>query len=135
MVDQNLNLKNQNYNSNVKSKDVKIRSYILSLEIIKFVNSLPNQRAFWVIGDQLLRSITSIGANMIEAHSSSSRKEYINYYQISLKSANEARYWLGLLRDSYPELQGQCEIFLQEVMEISNMIAASILTLKGKRKF
>lgn len=67
MISQNSNLKSQNYSSNLKSKDLKIRAYSFSLEVIKFVNELPNKRAFWSIGDQLLRSTTSIGANMIEA--------------------------------------------------------------------
>lgn len=74
MGSQNLNLKSQIDNSNRKSRDVKLRSYHFSLSIIKFVNQLPQQRAFWIIGDQLLRSVTSIGANMIEGQSSSSRR-------------------------------------------------------------
>ena len=135
IITQNSKLKTQNYNSNLKSNDVKIRAYRFSLGIIKFVNELPNQRAFWSIGDQLLRSVTSIGANMIEAKASSSRKEFIKFYEIALKSANEASYWLCLLRDSYPELRNKCEIFLEELQEICNMLGSSILTLKGKRRF
>lgn len=131
---QNSNLKGQNYNANLKSSDVKIRAYNLSLEVIKFINGLPNKRAFWVIGDQLLRSITSIGANMIEAQSSSSRREFIKFYEIGLKSANESKYWLCLLRDSYPDLKTRCSELLDEVIQISNMLASSIITLKGKRK-
>src|SRR3989338_8150689 len=104
-----LNLKTQNYNSNLKSRDVKARAYQFSLDIIRFINDLPNKRAFWAIGDQLIRSATSIGANMIEAQSSSSRREFIKFYEISLKSANEAIYWLSLLRDSYPELKLKSE--------------------------
>jgi len=66
MITQNANRKSQIHNSNIKSNNVKVRAYNFSLSIIKFVNGLPNQRAFWSIGDQLLRSATSIGANMIE---------------------------------------------------------------------
>ena len=135
MITQSSNRKTQNYNSNVKSSDIKIRAYELSLAIIRFINDLPNKRAFWVIGDQLLRAITSIGANMIEAKSSSSRREFIKYYEIALKSANEAKYWLSLIRDSYPELKIKCQKLLDELEEISNMIGSSIITLKGKRKF
>ncbi|OGH19178.1 MAG: hypothetical protein A2868_00040 [Candidatus Levybacteria bacterium RIFCSPHIGHO2_01_FULL_40_15b] len=135
MITQSSNRKTQNYNSNVKSSDIKIRAYELSLAIIRFINDLPNKRAFWVIGDQLLRAITSIGANIIEAKSSSSRREFIKYYEIALKSANEAKYWLSLIRDSYPELKIKCQKLLDELEEISNMIGSSIITLKGKRKF
>lgn len=129
------NRKSQNYNSNLKSNDVKIRAYKFSLDIIVFVNELPNKRVFWSIGDQLLRSVTSIGANMIEAQSSSSRKEFIKFYEIALKSANESKYWLCLLRDSYQDLHQKCVRLIEELSEISNMLASSILTLKGKRKF
>src|SRR5581483_12441644 len=120
MLSPNANGKTQIYSSNLKSKDVKIRAYNFSLEIIKFVNSLPSQRAFWNIGDQLLRCSTSVGANMMEAQSASSRRDFIKYYEIALKSANEAKYWLLLLRDSYSEYQLSCQKLLDEVGEISN---------------
>jgi len=124
-----LNLRSNIYNSNLKSRDVKVRAYQFSLEIIKFVNNLPSKRAFWVIGDQLLRAATSIGANMIEGQAASSRREFIKFYQISLKSANETKYWLSLLKDSYPGLKSDCERLLKESTEICNMLASSLLTL------
>ena len=135
MLAQIVNRKSQNYNSNLKSSDVKIRAYKFSLEIIKFVNELPNKRAFWAIGDQLLRSATSIGANMIEAQASSSKREFIKFYEISLKSANETKYWLSLIRDSYTDFVHSCNKLIEENSEICNMLGASILTLKDKRKF
>lgn len=130
-----LNLKSQINNSNIKSNNIKVRAYKFSLEIIKFVNELPNKRAFWVIGDQLLRSVTSIGANMIEAQAASSKRDFIKFYEIALKSANESKYWLSLLKDSYPELRDDCESFLSELNEISNMLGSSLLTLKGKNRY
>jgi four helix bundle protein len=129
------NLISQNNNSNLKSNNVKIRAYKLSLEMIKFINSLPDKKTFWSIGDQLLCSCTSIGANIIEAQSSSSRKEFIKYYEIALKSSNETKYWLCLLRDSYQDLSQKCKELLQEVIEVSNMLGSSILTLKGKNRY
>lgn len=129
------NLKSQNYISNVKSPDMKVRAYHFSLKIIQFVNELPNKRAFWSIGDQLLRATTSIGANMIEAKASSSKREFIKFYEIALKSANETKYWLCLLRDSYPELKPASTSLLKEAEEISNMLGSSVLTLKGKNRF
>ncbi len=134
-ISQNSNLKTKNHNSNLKSNDVKARAYKFSLEIIKFVNGLPNKRAFWSIGDQLLRSATSIGANMIEAQASSSKKEFIKFYQIALKSSNETKYWLYLLRDSYSISKSKCDDFIKEDIEIGNMLGASVLTMKGKKKF
>lgn len=129
-------LKIQTYNLNLKT-DLKYRSYHYSLEVIQFINSLPNKRLYWTVGDQLLRSATSIGANIIEAKSSSSKREFIRYYEISLKSANESKYWLSLLRDSnLDNLDLQVIIqLLNETTELANMLGASLLTLKGKKMF
>jgi len=113
--------------------DLKKRSYYFSLEIIKFINTLPNQKVCWVIINQLLRSATSIGANIIEAKGGSSKKDFINFYHHSLKSANETKYWLGLLRDSKLGNKEKTEKLLQEADELAKMLAASILTMKNKR--
>jgi four helix bundle protein len=84
-------LKTQNQNVNLKS-NIRYRAYQFSLMIIKFVSSLPGKKVYWIIGDQLLRATTSISANLIEAKSSSSKKDFIKFYEISLKSANETQY-------------------------------------------
>ncbi len=89
----------QNHKLKFKS-DLKNRCYNFSLKLIAFIDTLPNKRSCWIIADQLLRSGMSIGANLVEAHSSSSKLEFKKYHEIALKSGNEAKYWLGLLRDS-----------------------------------
>ena len=80
--------------------DIKKRSYLFALRIITLVESLPNNPASRIISDQLLRSATSIGANIIEAQAASSRRDFTNLLNHALKSANETKFWLGLLRDS-----------------------------------
>lgn len=132
MLTKNLNLQSNNHNLKLKSSDLNLRSYSFSLDIIKFINSLPNTRAFFSLGDQLLRSGTSIGANIREAKASSSRKDFINFYQIALKSANETIYWLSLLKDSYPALGNDCSNLIIEAKEISSMLGKSLITLKSK---
>ncbi len=89
----------QNYNAKFKS-DLKTRCYNFSLDVIAFIDTLPNQRSCYIMADQLLRSGTSVGANLVEATASSSRLEFKKYHEIALKSSNETKYWLGLLRDS-----------------------------------
>jgi len=127
-----LNLKSKNYNLNLKT-NLKYRAYQFSLRAINLINSFPNKRIYWVIGDQLLRAATSIGANIIEAQASSTRKEFINYYAIALKSANETKYWLCLLRDCNLEDKGKISEILKEAEEIGNMLGSSLLTLRGKK--
>lgn len=122
----------QNCNSKFKI-DLKEKCYKFSLKIIKLADKLPSKRSAWVIADQLIRSSTSVGANLVEAGASSSRLEFKKFYEISLKSANETKYWLGLLR--YSQLADSVEInkFLEEIKEIANMLAASVLKLKNKK--
>ena len=122
----------QNHNSKFKS-DLKKRCYQFSLNLIQLIDSFPNQRTYWIIADQLLRSGMSIGANLIEASASSSKLEFKKFHEIALKSANETKYWLGLLRDSGKIDKNKINIFLQEVTEISNMLAAGIMKMKGKK--
>ncbi|MDD5651981.1 MAG: four helix bundle protein [Parcubacteria group bacterium] len=127
--------KNQNHNLNPKT-DVKYRSYYFSLDIIKFTSELPNEKVYWVISDQLLRSGTSIGANVIEAKSASSKRDFIRFYEIALKSANETKYWICLLRDGTKvgkEKKEEVYKILKEAEEIANMLGSSLLTLKNKR--
>lgn len=133
-ISQIANRKSQNYNSNLKSNNIKVRAYKFSLDIIKFINLLPNGRSFWAIGDQLIRCATSIGANMVEGQASSSRREFVKYFEISLKSANETKYWLSLLSDILDtKLKKESETLLVEAEEISKMLGSSILTLKKEK--
>ena len=103
------------------------------LRLIKFIGSLPKDIVCEVMGKQLLRSATSILANYIEANSASSKKDFINFFTHALKSANESKVWLTLLRDTQKGNKQELLWLLQELVEISNIIASSILTLKGKR--
>lgn len=120
--------------NSVKS-GLKFRAYLFSVSVIKFVGTVPANQIFRIIIDQLIRSSTSIGANIVEAQSASSKREFSNYYCIALKSANETKYWLCLLRDATGlSDKSKIELFLKEVGEISKVLGASILTLKNKRK-
>ena len=121
----------ENYNSNFKS-DLKQRCYKFSLDIIALTDTLPNKRSAWIITDQLIRSATSIGANLFEARSASSRLEFKKFYEIALKSANETKYWLGLLKDSKLANEKSCDDLLNEANEIANMLAAGVIKLKNK---
>jgi four helix bundle protein len=118
-----------------KVYDLKQRTYLYALEVIKFLDDLPKDYISQVIGKQLLRSATSIGANIIEAKASSSKKDFANFYSYSLKSANESKFWLGLFKDSNKASSEKVKPILDETDELSNIIASSLITIKGKRKF
>ncbi|MEI8349011.1 MAG: four helix bundle protein [Candidatus Omnitrophota bacterium] len=117
-----------------KVYDLKKRTYVFALDVIRFLESLPKDYISIVIGKQLLRSATSVGANVVEAQASSSKKDFINFYNYSLKSANETIFWLSLLKDANRDPNQKIPLLLSETQQLSKILAASILTMKGKRK-
>lgn len=124
----------QNNNSKLKT-DLKKRAYLYALEIIKFIDGLEKKDFIvQIIAKQLLRSATSIGANIIEAQAGSSKRDFTNFFSYALKSANESKFWLGLLRDSGKASKEKVNKLLQETNELASILGASILTLKGKRR-
>ncbi|MBZ1348651.1 MAG: four helix bundle protein [Candidatus Liptonbacteria bacterium] len=116
------------------------RVYKYGLEIIQRVENLPKDQASRILGNQLLRSGTSVAANIIEAKSASSKRDYINFYHHALgcpeaiKSANESKLWICYLRDAKKITKEQSKKILKETEEIANILAASIITMKNKRK-
>ena len=109
------------------------RLYNWGLRLLKFIDTLTRDSVAAVIAKQLIRSGTSILANYIEAQSASSKKDFINFFTHSLKSANESKLWLALLRDTKKGNETELLWLLHELTEIANILASSILTMKGKK--
>ena len=114
-------------------RDFKRRLYGFTLQLIEFIDKLPNDNTSRRLGDQLIRSGTSIIGNYVEGQSASSKKDFINYFTTSLKSANESKVWLSLLKDTKRASPKEADRLLGELNEISNVFGASILTLKKRR--
>jgi len=125
-------MENENFKYKMKLKD---RTYQYSIKMIEFLDNLPKDSSAQIISKQLLRSATSIGANIVEAQASSSKKDFTKYFNYSLKSANESIYWLNLLKDAKKINNNQIEYLLNETKELAKILGSSILTLKGKNKF
>ena len=121
-------------NDKVKLKnDLKKRLYRFTLKMIEFLDKLPNDNVSRRIGDQLLRSGTSIIGNYIEGQAASSKKDFTNYFNTALKSTNESKLWFAMLRDGRWTDAVKVKVFLDELDEMAKIFASSILTLKGKR--
>lgn len=121
---------------NTKGKpraEFKRRLYMFTLKLIEFLDRLPSDNVTRRVGDQLLRSGTSIIGNYVEGQSASSKKDYTNYFTTSLKSANESKLWLSLLKDTKRAKPESVEPLLKELIEFSKIFASSILTLNGKK--
>ncbi|GAB4219963.1 MAG: four helix bundle protein [Candidatus Microgenomates bacterium] len=126
----------QNDKEKFKKEFIK-RLINLSIKTIKFAEEIKKEVVFYSILDQLIKAITSIGANVVEAKSSSSTKDYIRFFEISLKSANESKYWLIIINNLLKNQDNKNELkeILNEVNEVSNILASSLLTLKGKKNY
>lgn len=96
-----------------------------SLAVIKYVELLESSKKF-VIANQLLKSGTSIGANVHEAQNAESKNDFIHKFKIAAKEAEETRYWLVLCKnaDNYPDV-GKLEDILFEIEKIITKIIAT----------
>ena len=110
----------------------KARTRQLALEIIALVESLPRSRTADVIGRQLLRSGTSIGANYRAACRGKSKADVISKLAIVEEEADETIYWLELLIESQTVEVSRVNLLLTETNEIVAMVVASIKTLRGR---
>lgn len=108
------------------------RSYVFALEIIKLVKSLPYNTATVCLGRQVIRSGTSIGANIEEAQGASSKKDFINKINVAKKEARETRYWLSLIKDSKLVDKTNMDVLLKEINEIINILTAIVKTCEIK---
>ncbi len=107
--------------------DLEVRTKQFALKLIDLVEHLPRNRAGEVVGRQVLRSGTSIGANYREANRGESRDDFIHKVGIAAKEASETEYWLELITES-PHLEAVGALsLLRESREI-----LAILTTIGK---
>lgn len=107
------------------------KSYDFSLQIIHLCRNIVDKHRDFVLSKQLLRSATSIGANIQEANGAQGRKDFVSKMNISLKEANESLYWLRLLRDANLIQKEKSEACIQQCSEIKYMLISSIKTAKS----
>lgn len=107
------------------------RTKDFSLRIIKAYGYLKKQNdECRMIGRQLFRSATSIGANVFEGSSGQSKKDKISKMEIALKECKETQYWLMLLIESKLVTQDRFQPLLNEAVEIGKILTSSVKTLK-----
>ncbi len=98
------------------------KSYDFALRIIKVYKFLIKNNEF-VLSKQILRSGTSIGANVVEAQEAISKKDFRNKMSIALKEAVETRYWLNLLKDSEYLTEIQIKDLVKDLNEIIKILS------------
>lgn len=114
----------------VKENPAKTKSYSFALRIIRAYQHLVAEQKEWVLSKQLLRSGTSIGANIAEANEAQSRADFISKLGIALKETVETEYWLSLLRDANYLTTSQVDGLLVDCREIKAILTASIKSTK-----
>lgn len=109
------------------------RTKIFALDIIKFFAALPRNATANVLGRQLLKSGTSIGANYREAGRAESHDDFIHKIGICAKEAAETQYWLELFLEGKLIDAEKCEKLQEEVSELLAIFVASGRTAKRSR--
>ena len=110
-----------------KSKD-------FAKNIIFLCRKMKERRVEQILINQLLRSGTSVGANIHEGQYAQGTKDLISKFEIALKECNESEYWLEILCSTNCITSNEYEMFKGECVEICRMLVASVKTLKAKVK-
>ncbi len=113
--------------------DIKVRTFEYSIRIVKLYRVIQASKdgAAMVIAKQFLRSGMSIGANVIEAYSAESKRDFVHKYGIALKEARESQYWLKLLAKSGPISSTKLTPLIKETDEIIAIITAIVKKTKA----
>ncbi|MEI8203599.1 MAG: four helix bundle protein [Bacteroidota bacterium] len=109
---------------------IKEKSYLFALHVIRVYKVLSSEQREFVLSKQMLRSGTSIGANIREAEFGQSKTDFIHKLSISLKEANETEYWLMLLKDSGYIDEKTFNSIVYECIELKRLLTSIINTAK-----
>jgi len=115
-------------------RDLDERLLTYGARVIKLVESLPRTLVGRRIGDQLLRSATSAGANYEEARGAESRSDFVHKMQVALKELRESHYWLRLLMKAEILPVDRLADLLDEATQLRAILSKSVATTKGKAR-
>ncbi|MEM6654182.1 MAG: four helix bundle protein [Planctomycetota bacterium] len=115
------------------STDLKNRTKQFSLRVIRLSAALPRSREADVIGRQLLRSATSIGANYREALRASSKRHFVSNLEICLREGDETIYWLELLAESAIVSPDRLSGLIDESNQLVAILTATVRSAKSNQ--
>jgi four helix bundle protein len=111
--------------------ELRNRTKGFALRVLKVTQALPNNRAGWNFGDQLLRCATSVAANYRAAGRSRSKAEFIAKISICLEECDESQFWMEMLVESGMISQNKLEPLLEEAGELTAIFTASRTTARS----
>lgn len=106
--------------------DITQRTFNFSIRIVNLVRNLPRDAAGIAIGNQVIRSGTSVGANVEESQNSGTKKEFIHGFTIALKEARETEYWLKIVQETELVSKDKLTFLLQENKEIIRILTTIV---------
>ncbi len=115
-------------------RDIKERTFEFAVEIVSMSRKLYRERENTVLGGQVLRSGTSIGANIEEAVAAYSKDEYIYKMNVALKEARETHFWLRLLQRSGGPRWSHLDDLITECGEIKKILGSIVSKLRKSGK-
>lgn len=113
-----------------KTNPIQEKSYAFAVSIVRFCMKLQENHEY-ILSKQLLRSGTSVGANIEEAIHAQSKRDFIAKLSIAYKEAHETQYWLRLLRDTGKSTARDVDMVLKELQEILGLLTAIIKTARN----
>ena len=115
----------------MKDSELRTRAKAFALHIIEVCDGVDTRKGRGVLVNQIIRSATSIGANIHEANYAASKADFINKFHIALKECGETEYWIEMLVGSRAVSEETSKVLLQESGIIRRMLVKSITTAKG----
>lgn len=106
------------------------KTFSLSVQVIRLYRTLAKNRGDEILARQLLRSATSIGANVREAVYGVSRADFVAKMQIALKETAETEYWIELLQETESLEKSQGILLLRQCLEIKRILIATLKSTK-----
>ena len=116
----------------MKDNIVEKKSKAFALRIIKLYQFLKDEKKEFVLSKQLLRSGTSVGANVKEALRGQSKKDFYSKMSIALKEISETEYWLELLHESGYLSKPQFDSIYEDCQEIIKLLVSITKTIKNE---
>ena len=117
----------------MKDSNIKNKSFAFAIRIVKLYQFLCEQKKEFILSKQLLRSGTSIGANIREAENAESKKDFIHKMAIAQKETNETMYWLELLKETEYLSEEQFSSLNDDALEIIKILTTIIKNTKQKK--
>ena len=117
----------------MEKKDISERTVAYGLRVIRLVREMENDSVGRVIGKQILRCGTSIGANVHEAQGAQSKADFIAKMSIAQKETHETTYWLKLIREAKLFSQEKLTYLMDETNQLLKIISAILISAKNSK--